>query len=326
MNIFKPARLFRNRHLQSIAASVKLRRPLVRKRARALLRQSREVLVDGGDGVRLQGFYSSHRDRPRDLVILLHGWEGSSDSMYLLSSAGHLFNRGFDVFRLNMRDHGTSHHLNQGLFNSCLIDEVLYAVGRIKAEYTDGQKTFLCGFSLGGNFALRIAARAPQAGFTLDRVAAICPVLHPPATMDALANGFFVYNTYFIRKWKKSLLKKKALFPAIYDFDDPNVFKSLGTMTDYFVTRYTHFEDADTYLNGYSLTGDALSDLTIPAHIISSLDDPVIPYQDLERLARPSSLSVTLTPFGGHCGFITGPSMKSWVDGVLADLFSGEIA
>ena len=92
-------------------------------------------------------------------------------------------------------------------------------------------------------------------------------------------------------------------------------------MTDYFVTMYTDFPDMATYLNGYSLTGDVLKTLTIPAHIVSSMDDPVIPHGDLERIARPESLTVTLVPWGGHCGFITGFRMKSWVDDTLSTWF-----
>lgn len=116
-------------------------------------------------------------------------------------------------------------------------------------------------------------------------------------------------------------MKKKALFPDTYDFADPAIFKSLASMTNYFVTRYTEFPDMTTYLNGYSLVGDVLKSLTIPAHIISSMDDPVIPPGDLERIARPESLKITLVPYGGHCGFITGPRMKSWVDWSLATWF-----
>ena len=87
---------------------------------------ARESIIDAGDGVRLQGFWSHQPHRPaRGLVILLHGWEGSADSAYILSTGRFLFARGFDIFRLNYRDHGTTHHLNSGLFLGTLIDEVL---------------------------------------------------------------------------------------------------------------------------------------------------------------------------------------------------------
>ncbi len=38
--------------------------------------------------------------------MLMHGWEGSADSLYLLSASQSLFEAGFEVVRLNFRDHG----------------------------------------------------------------------------------------------------------------------------------------------------------------------------------------------------------------------------
>lgn len=325
MNTFSPPMLFGNPHVQSIAASIKLRRPLVRGRAANMLRTSREMIVDAGDGVRLQGFYSPQPDGSnKGLVILIHGWEGSSDSMYLVSAAGHLYDQGLNVFRLNLRDHGESHHLNPGLFHSCRIDEVTGAVKRICADLSGRGKTFLAGFSLGGNFALRVALRAPGRGFHLDRVVAVCPVLHPPTSMASLEKGWFVYHHYFIRKWKHSLRKKQALFPEIYDFSDPAIFKSLSCITAHMVKRYTDFPDMLTYLNGYAITGDVLAPLTVCSHIIASLDDPIIPSRDYKNLARPQSLTLTLTNQGGHCGFLTGPRMQSWVDTTMAELILNE--
>jgi hypothetical protein len=322
MKPFNPKGVFRNRHFQSIAASFKIRRPTVRKRARAMLEQSRETILDCGNGVRLQGFYSKQTAESRGLVILIHGWEGSSDSLYILSAGSHLYNLGFDIFRLNMRDHGTSHHLNKELFHSCRLDEVLAAVKVIRDDFAGGGKVFLCGFSLGGNFALRIGAKASEHGLDLQRVVAVCPLIHPPATMEALENGFFIYKKYFIRKWKKSLLVKQALFPETYDFKDRSIFKSLTHMTAYFVEKYTEYPDLLTYLNGYSITGDVLQHLTIPTAIISTRDDPVIPIQGLDTIAKSPNLTVTVTPFGGHCGFVTGPPMRSWIDKWLGEQFT----
>ena len=52
---------------------------------------SEELLLDCGDGVTLQAFHSSPAKRGREpgkrLAVLLHGWEGSADSTYLLSLA-----------------------------------------------------------------------------------------------------------------------------------------------------------------------------------------------------------------------------------------------
>ena len=91
----------------------------------AAFRQSREgkIVLFEGDGVRLLGFHAVPHDRrgskvPR-MAILLHGWHGSADSPDVVSLAQHLFLRGFEVIRLNLRDHGETEHLNRGLFHSC---------------------------------------------------------------------------------------------------------------------------------------------------------------------------------------------------------------
>src|SRR5262245_51314227 len=107
---FSPTGWLANPHFQSIVPSLSLRRPLVAARAKDMLAVADTQIVDCGQGVRLLGHYSSQeaagRPPARDLAILLHGWEGSSDSVYVLSLGSHLFNQGCDIFRLNFRDHG----------------------------------------------------------------------------------------------------------------------------------------------------------------------------------------------------------------------------
>ena len=93
---------------------------------------------------------------------MLHGWEGSVDSSYMRMTAARLLEAGFDVVRLNFRDHGQTHHLNEGLFHSNLLDEVVHAAGDV-AQRFPAQRMVVAGYSLGGNFALRLALRAPAA-------------------------------------------------------------------------------------------------------------------------------------------------------------------
>jgi hypothetical protein len=52
---FTPPRWLRGAHVQSILPSLPLRRVIVERRARPLISTSRELLLDCGDGVRLQG-------------------------------------------------------------------------------------------------------------------------------------------------------------------------------------------------------------------------------------------------------------------------------
>jgi predicted alpha/beta-fold hydrolase len=326
---FTPPRWLANRHVQSILPSLKLRRPWLARRARALLAASVDHILDCGEGVRLLGHYSSQQATGRrpaqDLAILLHGWEGSADSLYVLSLGAYLFERGCDVFRLNFRDHGPTHHLNEDIFHSCRLDEVVGAVKCIQTTLPE-IRTTIVGFSLGGNFALRLANAAPGAGIRLERAIAVCPVLRPHSTMEILEHGPLVYRWYFMDKWKRSLRIKQSCFPHRYDFGPILSQRSIKAMTEILVERFSEFADLDAYLNGYAIVGDALARLAVPSHIIFALDDPIIPARDLDDLPRNPYLHVNKVPHGGHCGFMDKLRGESWADRQIAKLMGyGEL-
>ena len=320
---FSPPGWLANAHVQSILPSLKLRKPWLNRRARKLLAVSTDHIVDCGDGVRLLGHYSSQhvagRPPAKQLAILLHGWEGSAESLYVLSLGSYLFERGCDVFRLNFRDHGPSHHLNEDIFHSCRLDEVVGAVKCIRAMFPEAHAT-IAGFSLGGNFALRVAAAAPNAGIQLDRAIAVCPVLRPHSTMEILEHGPLVYRWYFMDKWKRSLRLKQSLFPQRFDFGPILSQRSIKAMTEVLVARFSEFADLDSYLNGYAIVGTALANLSIPSHILFALDDPIIPAKDLKDLARTPYLHLTAIEHGGHCGFMDKWGGESWADRQIAKL------
>ena len=105
-------------------------------------------MLDCGEGVRLSALHAnqeaSNGPAAARLVVLLHGWEGSANSLYVLSLGQYLFDRGYDVLRLNLRDHGDSHHLNEGIFHSCRIAEVVGAVRCIQ-DRNPGPRRESCG-------------------------------------------------------------------------------------------------------------------------------------------------------------------------------------
>jgi len=321
MQEFVPPRLLRNAHVQSILSSTVPRKWFVNRNAKGLLQSSKSHLIDCGDGVRLQGEYAHQPDNDKGLVILIHGWEGSANSSYIVSSASELFNAGFNIFRLNLRDHGDTHHLNEELFNSVRLDEVVNAVVAICKQF-ENPRFYLAGFSLGGNFALRVATKLLHNEILLEKVVAICPLLDPVKTMSSLEQGLPVYHNYFQMKWNRSLRKKLLHFPELDYGSQLAKLKTLNTMNAFFVPRFTSFSDPNSYLSAYAITGDVLQDICIPSHIVSAEDDPVVLSEDLDSLATNPLLSLELTRYGGHCGFLQNYRLHSWVDQRLIALFT----
>jgi len=309
---FDPPRWLRNGHVQTMLASAGLRRWLLRDDRRAVDDGTAEHLLDGGDGVRLQAFLTRQRAQPRarGLAVLVHGWEGSAQSTYVVGLAARLLENGCDVLRLNLRDHGDTHALNPGLFHSCRIDEVVHAVRVARGEFADAPVA-LAGFSLGGNFALRVALRAPDA---VAYTVAVCPVVSPAAGLFGLENGPWIYQRYFLHKWRRSLRRKQRAFPAVDWFSHEDLAGDLRGLTRALVLRHTDFGSLENYLDGYSIADDRLAALRVPATILTAADDPIIPVADFRALRLPPQVELDIAEHGGHCGFLDGAFPHSFVE------------
>jgi hypothetical protein len=316
---FVPPRWLRSPHLQSVLSSSPLRAIRARRRLHGLDAAHEAVVLEAGNGVRLQGVHSVRPGiEPRGLVVLLHGWEGSVDSNYMRLTAARLLAAGFAVFRLNFRDHGDSHHLNEGIFHSNRIDEIVDAVRAIAARWPT-RPLFAAGYSLGGNFALRLALRARSHGLPLQRVVAICPLLDPARTMDAMETGLPIYLRYFERKWRRSLARKRELFPQAHGFADDVLQLRMRALTEWMVLRHTDFATLDEYFEGYSVAGERLRELPIPADILMAADDPVIPVGEFDRIAEYPQIRIELAAHGGHCGFIENAKLDGYAERWVAE-------
>lgn len=318
---FRPPPGLASPHLQSLLNSSGLRGRLVRRRAASLLAAEQEWLLDGGDGIRLLGYHSPQPSQSRGVAVLFHGWEGSSHSNYILATGARLFAAGFDVFRLNFRDHGETHHLNQGIFHSCRLDEVIAALADFQ-ERSGARRFAVAGFSLGGNFALRVALHGPGRGLSLGRAVAVCPVLNPLHALEAMERGPRFYERYYNRKWGRSLRRKEAHFPHDYDYQAWFGLDRMREKTRFFATRYYDFPTLESYFDGYSIAGDRLAGLRVPSTLLTASDDPVIPVSDVATLPDHPQLEVVVTQFGGHCGFIRSWRLESWAEDFILERVS----
>lgn len=284
------------------------------------------MLLDAGNGIRLLGRFSAPppENSAKGIVILLHGWEGSAFSTYCVRTGDGLLRNGYAVFRLNFRDHGDSHHLNAGLFYASALNEVHQAVGRA-AALLPGRPAFVVGFSLGGNFALRIARRCrTQPIGNLRHVVGICPVLDPENATDRIDAIPYIRH-YFLKKWRRSLQRKQALFPRLYDFDRLSTDNSVRKMTDELLARYGDVGSTREYFRTYSLLGDALHRISLPLTLLAAADDPIIAVEDFARLRLNRHTTLSIQRHGGHNGFIEGIALQSWYEPLLVNLFNDAV-
>ncbi len=299
---FAPPWWLANGHVQTIFGSI-ARRSLPACE-QGYLRESRVEDVTTSDGTVLRARLNL-QPQAAPLVVLIHGWLGCDESSYVVSAGSALYRAGFSTARMNLRDHGGTAHLNQGLYHSARTGEVVDLITTLAAQH--GQRgTAVAGYSLGGNFALRVA-RATG----LPSVA-VCPAIDPGVTMQSIDHGpgSMIYRRYFLRKWLASLRAKAEAFPQHYDFQAAWPLKSVQALTDYFVREHSEFEDTQSYFDAYDLTGDALEG--VHATVLIAADDPIIPAAGFRAL--PSGIDVIETHTGGHNAFLKNGHFESWAD------------
>jgi predicted alpha/beta-fold hydrolase len=317
---FQPPPGLRSGHVQSLISSSGIRKRVVLRRSEALRLAAEVWTLDGGDDIRLQGLYSAQAGDSKGLAVLLHGWEGSVNSNYVLANGARLYASGFDVFRLNFRDHGDTHHLNHEIFHSCRLDEVVHALRDLQ-DRLGAEPWYLAGYSLGGNFSMRVALQAEQAGLHIGHVVAVNPVINPLHAMVSMEEGIRFYERYFERKWSRSLKIKKQAFPDLYGQETWHEIKGLRERTHYLATRHAGFQNAEEYFEGYSIADDRLAPLAVPSTILTSADDPVVPVGDFEELPANANLELIVTEHGGHCGFLKNWKLESMAEDLIADRF-----
>jgi predicted alpha/beta-fold hydrolase len=131
------------------------------------------------------------------------------------------------------------------------------------------------------------------------------------------------YHAYFMYKWRRSLRRKQRAFPDAALFERADLRGGLRGLTTALVERHTEFGTLENYLDGYSITGDALAKLRVPTWILTSRDDPVIPVADFEKLQLPPNVELDITERGGHCGFIGDLKLSSFAEDYIAGKLAG---
>jgi predicted alpha/beta-fold hydrolase len=315
---FTPPFYLRSTFAQTLLASSRIRT----WGDNSMLEAAKEVILNPIEDIQLQGFYSKQVSRAaKGLVILLHGWEGSANSSYILGTGRFLYNYGYAVFRLNFRDHGDTLPLNPGLFYAVLLDEVFNAVRQV-SEYERELPSYLAGFSMGGNFALRVARKCVENPIdNLSHVMSISPVLDPEKSTYAI-DDVPLLRHYFRAKWKRSLQKKQVCFPNLYDFHEVLALDSVAEMTDMMIERYSTYKSASAYFRDYAVLGDALAKVDVPTTIVTAQDDPIILVEDYYDLKLNSLTKLFIHRYGGHNGFLESLSGRAWYEAKMIEVFN----
>ncbi|HEX3558405.1 MAG TPA: alpha/beta fold hydrolase [Pyrinomonadaceae bacterium] len=302
---FVPHALLRGGHAQTIAAALRL------PRYRALHGESqifepRLVEVEPGASVLLKCRWQAERLKAPTL-LLLHGLEGSSDSLYLLGTAQKAFQTGFNVVRMNMRNCGGTEHLTPTLYHSGMTNDIHRVINDELAGREGLREIYVAGFSMSGNMVLRLAGNyGREAPRSLAGLCAVSPSIDLSGCADFIERrANTVYRWSFLRSLRRRVRAKRRLHPALYDTRGLWRVRTLRQFDGRYTAPHGGYRDAaDYYVRASSLP--VIARIQLPTLIIHAADDPVIPvepFRDPSIAANPEVLLV-VTEHGGHVGFL----------------------
>lgn len=255
-------------------------------------------------------------DMPTDCkgnVVIFHGLEGSIRSHYANDTMAHLFEQGWRVVLMHFR--GCSGEINKTTrtYHSGDTADAMFILERLRKKFGEAL-TVGVGISLGGNMLLKLLGENP-----LQRwLNAACVVSAPLKLAEcalSINQGFSkVYQRYLLASMKRTLLKKLNVID--YSRDLPISQRQVSSLKsfrefDELVTAPLHgFEDAVDYYEKCS-GFNYLSAVRTPTLVIHAKDDPfmnkrVIP----EACDLASSVTIELSDYGGHVGFMQGTPWK----------------
>ncbi len=247
--------------------------------------------------VTLSGLYRAEPGA-RALVVVLHGLGGNVTRSYCVTAARAVAAEGMSCLRLSMRG---ADDVGNDIHHAGLISDVA-AVLRdpTLAHYED---IYLMGYSLGGHVALRAAV--DPVSERLRGVVAICPPINLGAVTRAMdAKGGSVYRHYILKGLKemyRGVAERGDVPTPVERVDQVRTLREWDAVT--VVPRFG-YASVDDYYRRESVA-NCMNRLEIPALIVASPDDPMIPPEPLEWLLddAPACLEVAWVPGGGHVFF-----------------------
>ncbi len=263
-----------------------------------------------------------HEREKFPVVVLIHGLEGDSDSLYIIKAADKLLRAGFHVIRMNMRGCGAGRMLANNCYNAgntIDLETVLeYASRKISPDIA------VVGYSLGANVTLKyfgedrdernrqrsVFGARPIRGKIKDRIASTFVAASPPLDLHASCENLDApacrtYRNMFLKEIKKRVYERK------FDSVEHNL-SELRHIDNWFSFDHLYIAPAAGFLGAIEYYMGVASryfvhNIKQPGLILHAKDDPLINFigwdeTDWELMPH---ITAQLTEQGGHVGWIS---------------------
>ncbi len=284
-----------------------------RKRPTIQFERTTLTLIDG-DFIDLDW----QRTGNKNLIILTHGLEGSSQSQYVKDVSIKLKDRAFDLLAWNCRSCSGRMNRLPKLYHHGEIADISEVIQHVATRY-DYEKMYLLGFSMGGNISVKFLALNTDLKSYITKCAIVstpCDLAAASRAMDLPKNK--ILRKYFMKNLRKKLQAKESQFPGSFPMDRFDSMKSWYQFDSEFVAPFVGYDSAESFYADAS-ANSFFRRLTTPTFLINAKNDPVLgpSCHPKEQAINSKYLFFELSSKGGHVYFPMKGSNYS-VDRALA--------
>lgn len=299
---FKPHPLFTNGDAQTLAAYAW---PRPYRLAKPPVDEERLFEVEPGVKVLAHCRWQENK-KDHATIVIWHGMEGSTNSIYMIAMADKAFRSGFNVVRVNFRNCGNTEHLTPTLYHGGLTSDLRFVVDELVNNDRLPQLVLL-GFSLGGNMLLKLIGEyGPDYPREVLAACVVSPSVDLQASTDRIqARRNWIYHRSFLRRLKRKMQIKHQLYPQLYNVDGLSAIGSIRAFDERYTSLAGGFEDATDYYYRCSALR-VVERIELPTLIIHAQDDPFIPFASLRdaAFAENPNIMIVAPEKGGHVAFV----------------------
>ncbi len=293
---FKPPILFRNGHVSTIY-------PNLLRKVKGVHQKRERLELSDGDFIDLDWSYSLIQ-KTEKLGVIIHGLEGNGQRQYMLGTARHLNNNGWDCVAINLRNcSGEVNRLYKSYYAG-VSEDIDHVISHIVSSYSYSNIS-MCGFSLGGNIMLKYLGE----GRSLPpEIKAAIGVSVPCDLYDSLLEinkpHNYLYQQRFIKHLKAKLYERQQQFPDILDTSDIKNCTSIIDIDNLYTSKAHGYSNALEYYTKCS-SKQFLKDIKIPTLILNAKNDSFLGdlCYPVEEVAKSKTVFLEIPKYGGHVGF-----------------------
>ncbi|WP_020530946.1 YheT family hydrolase [Flexithrix dorotheae] len=312
---FTPPIFLRNNHLHTIF-------PVLFRKVKDVNYVRERLNLKDGDFIDLDW----QKNDSKKVALLIHGFEGSTDSLYLKAMAHAMLKSGWDIVGMNLRGcSGELNHLYRS-YHSGASEDVEEVVNYLANQY-NYEELMVIGFSLGGNMTLKYLGEAgkKQSPDILKSAVAVSVPCDLGSAADTI-NRF--YANRFLKTLKPKLIQKIKKYSSALTIEDVKKIKTLREFDDIYTAPVHGYENATDFYSKCS-SRHFIKNIEIPTLLISALDDPFLtkkcfPFKEAQQ--NPNFYFLA-TQNGGHVGFVEfNADGEYWLEKRIVDFASNKLS